>query len=892
MSRSVHLTGAGGRHSAAGTVAFVLAALLAAPPDAAAQTCNPAPDSGTLPTVTYNGASYSAGISCTGMSGDLTLTITPPDGGTTFTGDENGIHVTNTNRRVGAISVDVGSGAKIGTQASPIGKSGINVEIQSSPTRANTAAITVNNAGSIRAKRSGIKVDRHSPGDVTVTNSGTIVTDHPDDGVKENGIIVRTRKKGHVVINHSGSVTSDHHAAIYAWYQGKTAENEGSIKITSSGSVRSMAKHGILAHVEKTAAAMPAIVTVTGGKVHGTDDGIRAANHGNGSSTVRVSGSAVIESDKEDGIHATTGKEAEGENAGNDKSEAAVTIVVGAEVSILTRNQGGEEDESSYGIHAEHFGNQAVAGAETDTGSISITSAGTIKTAGAKGHGIAAFATGTSATVPITVTVNGGPITATGNGIHVDNKGKGGVSVTVAHGAAVKSDKDGIYADGALLKDGIRAQTVTVKGTVTGGSGEYAGIHMVEGGTVVIGHKAVVSATSGTAIKANDEGDMVIVLEQDENSYVGLISGTIVNAETTSFKTRTNAGAEQTLSAGETVERRVEMAKSVYDAVHRLNLEKVEGGHEFKEDKDLRGRLYHPRARLYEALPSALLSLSARSGSGTFMQEDSGGWAKVFMSDGERKAKSSTTAAKGDNKHALVWDIKRQGLEAGYDLPADETLRIGFSAGYRTVKAAVMHGGDIKAKAVGGGVKLGWRPNSGVHVDGHLFYSSLSGIELRPMDAAAVINADGGNGITAGVTAGTEMDFQGMKLTPRAGFEWTSVSTGSFNEPNDLNGYGKVEGVSANSLKGTLGARIDMAAGESGTFWAAADLEHDFKDSTSITVPNDVLTAEIRSTWGRFGLGGEFMLSDIMTVSGSAYYAAAGGGNKDLGGSLALNVSF
>ncbi len=399
-------------------------------------------------------------------------------------------------------------------------------------------------------------------------------------------------------------------------------------------------------------------------------------------------------------------------------------------------------------------------------------------------------------------------------------------------------------------------------------------------------------AESGTAIKANDEGDMVIILEKDGNGLVGHIDGKIVNAAATVFKTRVlqDSGTETALSEGGTVERRGE-TKGVYDAVHRLKLKKSGNVYEFESDGDF--RTYHPRARLYEALPSVLLDLNARSGSGGEARDGNGGWARVFMSDGECAAESSTTAAMGRNGHGLVWDMKRRGVEIGYDFPADETLRLGFSAGQRTAEAAVTHGGGIKAKAVGGAVTLGWRPDSGIRVDGHLSYSVVNDIELSPEGGSAVIKTDG-SGMSIGVAAGKRMELQGMMITPRAGFEWLTVKTDGFTEPEAVNDADddKVADAVAERLKGTLGARIDMAAGESGMFWAAADLEHDFKGKTGITVPGDVLKVGTKSTWGQFGLGGEFMLSDMITVSGSAYYAAAGSGNKDVGGSLALNVSF
>ncbi len=395
---------------------------------------------------------------------------------------------------------------------------------------------------------------------------------------------------------------------------------------------------------------------------------------------------------------------------------------------------------------------------------------------------------------------------------------------------------------------------------------------------------------------------MRVILEQDDEGFAGSIDGKILNPgkdggtagrSALTFHTRAGADGDLTsLTPGTSVLERRGARAGVYVPVQSFKLTALadEQGYEFR-DAGGAGRIYSPRARLYEALPSALLGLTAGSGSGTVTRGGSGGWAKVFMSDGERTAGSSTTGA-GRHGHALGWDMRRQGLEIGYDFPADETLRLGLGIGQRAVKAAVMRGGDIKAKATGGSLTLGWRPDGGFHVDGRLSYAAVNGIELSPAGGGAVIKAAGGSGLSVGVSAGTETEFQGMKVTPRAGLEWSSVKTGGFTEPAAVEGAGEVSEITAQGLKVTLGARIDMAAGESGTFWVSADAEHDLKDETSVTVPGAVLKAEMKPTWGRLGFGGEFRLSGMMTVSGSAFYAMAGGGNKDLGGSLALNVSF
>ena len=72
---------------------------------------------------------------------------------------------------------------------------------------------------------------------------------------------------------------------------------------------------------------------------------------------------------------------------------------------------------------------------------------------------------------------------------------------------------DGILVTGAGLAEGsttLRASTVTVNGVVMGGAG--AGVHLVGGGTVVVGANGRVGARSGTAILSGPTGDLVVVI--------------------------------------------------------------------------------------------------------------------------------------------------------------------------------------------------------------------------------------------------------------------------------------------------------------------------------------------------------------------------------------------
>ena len=114
----------------------------------------------------------------------------------------------------------------------------------------------------------------------------------------------------------------------------------------------------------------------------------------------------------------------------------------------------------------------------------------------------------------IRVDVTGGAIAAEGNGVEalyaVPHDSNGAISVSVAEGARVVGGANGIYVRGGGAGEGsLRAQSVTVNGRVTGGTG--AGVNLVGGGTVTVGAtgEVTVGATSGVGILGDGGGDLV-----------------------------------------------------------------------------------------------------------------------------------------------------------------------------------------------------------------------------------------------------------------------------------------------------------------------------------------------------------------------------------------------
>ena len=124
----------------------------------------------------------------------------------------------------------------------------------------------------------------------------------------------------------------------------------------------------------------------------------------------------------------------------------------------------------------------------------------------------------------IQVDVTGGTIKSEGDGVHaryvVTHDRNGAIAVTVADGAQITGERHGIFVGGAGLaagNDDLLAQTVTVNGVVTGGTG--AGVHLAGGGTVTVGETGRVIAGEGDAIRS-EAGNLLV-------SVAGTVEGDI-----------------------------------------------------------------------------------------------------------------------------------------------------------------------------------------------------------------------------------------------------------------------------------------------------------------------------------------------------------------------------
>ncbi len=522
-------------------------------------------------------------------------------------------------------------------------------------------------------------------------------------------------------------------------------------------------------------------------------------------------------------------------------------------------------------------------------------------------HGVSVGNQWGGGTSMVKVKVAGGVMIDAGyNGIRAVNRGRGEAEVVVDSGAMVTGGKDGVYFDSSADKN---MQKVTIMGTVTGGgnecrrgnNGKCAGVMMKSGGTLVVGPEGQVKAASGVGVETGDNQDLTIVLQRDEDGLTGNIEGQILNSGgTTTF---------QGVTMGEPVDMHGE-SMGIFDIVYRTMLTELQGGgFEFRRVPGTESRVYAPRARVYEALPSVLLDLNGhipyraaqtvvtRAGDGV------GAWARVGGGDGRRRMDESTTSKDYRGKE-LVWDFSHYGIEAGVDIPVvDKPLLLGLSLHHRQGQAVVQDGGKIEVSGTGVGVSAMLRNETGLYVDGRFSYTGFHDIDTNSSERGTLKSDFTGMGYGVDVEGGRRVAVKGMDgvtLTPRGGLSWSSVDIDDFDDLAGIQDGGRVSPGSATSLKGRLGVLAETGFGGTGAregrLFASLDVEHEFSSDRDVTASGTKLSSEAEATWGRFRLGGTMSWNSVVgmvTFSGEGFYASAGDeDNHDFGGGVGFDVRF
>ena len=753
---------------------------------------------------------------------------------------------------------------------------------------ASTGDITIAHNGEIDADGIGIYANNSGKGAITVTTgTGSKVT-AGEDGIDANG-------GGGIEIAHNGEIQADE--------KGITASSSGAGDVTvttGAGSKVTSGEEGIYVWLQSTSESDLTIAHK--GAIDAVGDGIAIYNEGMGDVTVTTgTGSTIMaQGSSNDGIFAY--------------------INTNTSTGDITITHNGSIEAGARGIYTYNDG----------TGSLTVTTGAGSKIV-ARGEdpdddsGIRAGLWGAASTADVAIT-HGGEITAKSTGINAFNRvasagGTGTVRVTTAAGSKVAAEKQGIL----VWHQGTGPFDVAVRGMVMGDSArtsgsdtDYAGVHIQVkeedtraggGGKIVLGPRAHLSAKSGTAIKADERaGAVTVILEKDEYGLAGHLDGKILNADstTTAFKARPGeTGPEMALSVGDRVDMRG-ATQGVYDKVHRTQLMRIMGGHEFKKLSET--LIYHDRTRVYEALPAVLLDLNGQLPYRERMaapRDGDGLWARLAAGDGARRPARSTTARDFTGR-ALAWDVAQYGFEGGLDFrpAATERLLLGVSLHARQGTATVAHGGTIDVSGFGGGGAATYRDAAGFYLDGRFSYTYFDDVDLTSRTRGMVQSDLSGHGYALGLEAGKRLGWEGLDhvaLTPRARVVWSTVKLEDFADLAGVAGSGRVALETATSLKGRLGLLAETAfggatlkdwTGDGGRLFGSLDVEHEFSVDRETVASGTALASEVQATWGRVGLGGTLIWTEGLTLSGEGFYATAGSDNTDFGGSLTLTLRF
>ena len=290
----------------------------------------------------------------------------------------------------------VGSGVTIGSMTAPVNAQGIYLFAEQP---ANTGASLIASAAAIHSRGFGILMDRRGSGDVTVTNSGSIVTAAAGgQPTQKSGIRVMdsTANRGdgrtastRTTVTNSGSIAV---SAATAHGIHVDAEGLGLYKTVNSGTVSASGAsgHGIFINAEEHqgAADTDAVVVESSGDITASGDGIHVKTDLDDADSNRGKGSGAIKVDTDGGkitangiginiahstptagdITITSSASIEAESYGisvsNGGSGGGVTVNIAAGATLNSRY--------NAGVYAnlEHADNSA--------GKIEITQGGTI----------------------------------------------------------------------------------------------------------------------------------------------------------------------------------------------------------------------------------------------------------------------------------------------------------------------------------------------------------------------------------------------------------------------------------------------------------------------------------------------------------------------------------
>ena len=827
------------------------------------------------------------------------------------TGSRDGIFLHRTVATSGATTItnsgDITVG--IGVNGPPVGGDGLEF-FYGQNAASGAGSVSITNRGKITVLGSGRGIrylsTSYAPSSgLTVTNHGEITATGGGYGMRMFFAAPNQAITGDLTIDNRGDITAN--SAFDIQYFG-----QGNLALMNTGDIVSTDFHGIRASIEpgsSTSRRMGDVTVTSSGDVSASGAGYRGIYAGTvGDGAVRVTArGGEIRSAAAQGIHAES------------QGTGAVTVSSGADVTAAT-----------HGIHAEKTGSGATAG------DVSVTATG--GSIMATTDGIRAFwAVDAAGNGGIEVTVDeGASVTGGAVGVHVANAGTGlMVRRRYTPGFAMGEDPDELVA--AMHGEGgsavaLRNQLVTVRGMVTGGTGAAihleggGGVLVLEGGEVRAGSSGVgIVAVGGPAlvyvdgeVRGGAGGAAAVDLGGGGSVTVGLNGRVLANGAASAIRGAVGETVTVTLVIDrlipyrEDVEARLAGALPGIESVRlREDRDGVPTGYDYPEGLQVgpEGRLDTSalparlvfscgaagdgRCRMYEALPSMLLAMSALPSRAERMsapRDARGGWARVEVSRGEWRAKKAATAAKLAYDHS--WVVAR----AGMDFVPREDLRVGFSMHAPRGKAEMPGVGEVELDGVGAGVSAAWRFGD-LYVDAQAAVTRYE-VGLDSYAHGKLLKKDAsGVGYALGAEAGKRMPVGGAFVTPRAGLAWSKVDLDEFTDLETAGGPGRsrVSLEDAGSVKGRVGVTVEKEVGTGaapGLLFGSLDVEREFSDETEVKVGGQMLKTEVQPTAVSLGAGAMFDVRENVLMRAVAGYRASEGGASGYGGSLEVRVRF
>ena len=295
------------------------------------------------------------------------------------------------------------------------------------------------------------------------------------------------------------------------------------------------------------------------------------------------------------------------------------------------------------------------------------------------------------------------------------------------------------------------------------------------------------------------------------------------------------------------------------------------------------------RCRLYEALPSALLAMNGlpdRAARMSAARDGAGAWALVEAGGGKWVAGRAASAN-------LSYDLSRYGVRAGADMgAAGENTRFGVAAHGVRGSAKTPSSGKAKLSGVGFGVYAEAAFEDGVQLD---VQAATSWYDVDVEAPLARKDDVRGRGHAVSLELGRRIAAtDNMTLVPRAGLLWSDATLGGFDEVTTNNALAgaAVTVEDAESLTGSVGLGVESTAARGMRLFGALDVSHEFSGKAETSVSGTALKSSPKKTALRVGVGGVFDLGGGASLSGTANYATAGGGTREFGGGLSLDVRF